>query len=419
MKKLIMLSLFTYTLSYTPAYAQGTWTSRDTLLDSAMFQGIPGFSIGNYGYAGLGDQYGSFKTSNKLWRFNPSTNSWTQMASFPGSARVAPANFVIGNKAYLVTGSLNNGGTCVTECWEYDATTNVWTQKTNFPGAARTYATAFAIGRKGYVGTGGDNQGTFFKDFYAYDTATNTWTRIADFAGKGRNGDCGFAVNGKGYVCFGQDSTVFGLKDMWEYDTGSDTWTQKTNAPNSMVGGSGFAICNNIYVGSGSSSAYFGGGDFNQFWKYNTLSDTWTQEANVPGVSKLQGAAFAIADSGYYGFGCDSVVHVRNIFDKFYGGDSCNYNISTGNDIIADALTISIYPNPNNGVFSVICNSEQNEESPPIIEIYNMVGLKVFTGTLSSKGENTIKMSNQPSGIYTVSIHRDNLIINKKLLITN
>jgi hypothetical protein len=34
--------------------AQGTWTSRSPLPDSAMFQGIPGFSIGNYGYAGLG-----------------------------------------------------------------------------------------------------------------------------------------------------------------------------------------------------------------------------------------------------------------------------------------------------------------------------------------------------------------------------
>src|SRR6202041_972812 len=96
MKKLIMLSLFTYTLSFTPAAAQGTWTSRDTLpSDSAASQGIPGFFIGNYGYTGLGSYTGASISFDDLWRFDASTNSWTKKAPFPGRARVAPACFVI------------------------------------------------------------------------------------------------------------------------------------------------------------------------------------------------------------------------------------------------------------------------------------------------------------------------------------
>lgn len=264
MKKLLLTFLVLSSSIY--AFSQGTWTSRDTLPDTAMFQGIPGFSIGNYGYAGLGDdEYDFAKLSDKLWRFDPSTNSWAQMANFPGSARVAPANFVIGHKAYLVTGSVKSSGTCVTECWAYDAITNTWTQKANFPGGARTYAAAFSIGGKGYVGTGAKETTHFYKDFYAYDTATDAWTRIADFGGIARDGDCGFAVNGKGYVCFGQDSTFIGHKDIWEYDTGSNVWTQKSDAFNSLVGGSGFVICNNIYVGTASSSDYFGGGGLTNF----------------------------------------------------------------------------------------------------------------------------------------------------------
>ncbi|HTA28822.1 MAG TPA: kelch repeat-containing protein [Bacteroidia bacterium] len=317
MKKLL-ITFFVLNSSFA-AFSQGTWTSKDTLPDTAMVQGIPGFSIGNFGYTGLGnDEYDFAKLSDKLWRFDPSNNSWMQMASFPGSARVAPANFVIGTKAYLVTGSVKNNGACVTECWEYNTITNNWTQKANFPGGARTYATAFAIGGKGYVGTGADETHNFYKDFYAYDTASNTWTRIADFGGIARDGDCGFAVNGKGYVCFGQDSTFKGYKDIWEYDTGSNIWTQKSDAFNPLVGGSGFVICNNIYVGSADSTRYFGGSSYNEFWKYNTVSDIWVHETNIPGVSKVQGAAFAIADSGYYGFGDDSIGGVPNVFDKFY-----------------------------------------------------------------------------------------------------
>src|SRR5580698_474176 len=126
MKKLIMLSLyslFTFHFSLSTLKAQGTWTPRDTLPDSAMVQGISGFSINGYGYAGLGENVAG-KYETYFWQFDPSTDSWTRKANFPGSARVAPASFVIGDKAYLITGSVKNFGTCVTECWEYDAINN-------------------------------------------------------------------------------------------------------------------------------------------------------------------------------------------------------------------------------------------------------------------------------------------------------
>src|SRR5580658_8670111 len=111
MKK-ILLSLFLFSSLF--SFAQGIWTSRDTLPDSAMFQGISGFSINDDGYAGLGNNMAG-KTENYFWQFNPSIDSWVRKANFPGSARIAPASFVIGDKAYLVTGSVKNGGTCVTE----------------------------------------------------------------------------------------------------------------------------------------------------------------------------------------------------------------------------------------------------------------------------------------------------------------
>ncbi len=414
MKKLLLL-FFTFHFSHF-AFSQGTWSPRSPLPDSAMFQGISGFAIGNYGYAGLGNYSGANITFNKFWQFDPSTNSWTRKADFPGKARIAPASFVIGNKAYLVTGSVANFGACVRECWQYDATNDTWTQKAKFPGTARTYAVGFAIGGKGYVGAGAAELNDFRKDFFAYDTATDTWTRIADFGGIARSGASGFTVNGKGYVCLGQDSTIKYYGDMWEYDTGSNSWTRKANIPDSNasphLSASGFAICNNIYIGCGDDSAFHFS---HQFWKYNTVLDTWTQEANVPGITKVQGAAFAIGDTGYYGFGADSVTQVHNIFDKFFANDSCNSNM--GYNIINDISKISVYPNPNNGIFTVQLSEDNGQSS---VEVYNLLGQKINIEMLK-KFQNIyeINFSNQTSGIYILSINLANQIYYKKIIINH
>ncbi|HTA28621.1 MAG TPA: kelch repeat-containing protein [Bacteroidia bacterium] len=405
MKKLL-LSLFV--LSSSPlAFSQGSWTPRTSFPDSGYSQGISGFSIGNYGYAGLGSYTGAAISFDDFWQFNASTDSWTRKAPFPGRARVSPASFVIGGKAYVVTGSVTNGGACVNECWEYDTATDAWTQKAPFPGSARVYAVGFAIDSLGYVGTGAYELHDFRKDFYAYHPSTNTWTRVTDFGGIARDADCGFAVNGKGYVCFGQDSILNTYNDIWEYDPILNTWTQKSNNPGSrLVCAVGFSICNNIYVGSGDTTSYLHSDDYGKFWKYNTISGIWTEEANTPYPHRILGTAFAIGDTGYYGLGNDSTGLVHTIFDKFYAGDSCS-NITTGDKDIADVSGLTIYPNPNNGIFTVVCHSSPpagREESHATIEIYNIVGTKVFTKTLrSAHGDNLIRLT-QPNGVYLYHI---------------
>ncbi|HTB31769.1 MAG TPA: T9SS type A sorting domain-containing protein [Bacteroidia bacterium] len=81
---------------------------------------------------------------------------------------------------------------------------------------------------------------------------------------------------------------------------------------------------------------------------------------------------------------------------------------------------VSVYPNPNNGIFSVVCHSERSEESLPIIEIYNALGQSVLSETLrSAQGDNLIDLSNQPSGLYLFRIIDENgsVISNGKFVI--
>ncbi len=74
-----------------------------------------------------------------------------------------------------------------------------------------------------------------------------------------------------------------------------------------------------------------------------------------------------------------------------------------------DDIEVKIYPNPNSGLFTVFCHSERSEESPLIIEIYDVLGEKVFTESLRfAQGDNSIDLTNQPNGIYLYRVIGEN-----------
>ncbi|PSR06101.1 MAG: hypothetical protein BRD49_02230, partial [Bacteroidetes bacterium SW_10_40_5] len=59
--------------------------------------------------------------------------------------------------------------------WKYNVTTDSWTQIANFNGGKRSRATAFSIGNKGYIGTGRDSTNSnFLQDFWQLTVPNNT-----------------------------------------------------------------------------------------------------------------------------------------------------------------------------------------------------------------------------------------------------
>ncbi len=156
---------------------------------------------------------------NDFWCWDQATNTWFQVASFPGLARTGASGFAIGKKGYVVAGS---GGLALKELWEYDGdsaspTYNTWTRKADFPGQKRVVPVAFTIGTKAYVGTG-----SYALDFWEWDGDPsspnyNTWTQKADFGGGQRGWACGFSVGNKGYIGTGTDGAHF-RKDFWEWE---------------------------------------------------------------------------------------------------------------------------------------------------------------------------------------------------------
>jgi N-acetylneuraminic acid mutarotase len=268
------------------------WTAK-TSFPGTKRGGAVGFSIGSKGYVGTGATSSSAFTTD-FYEYDPTGNSgagsWTSKTAFPGTARGGAVGFSIGTKGYVGLGGTSTSSSGLkTDFYQYDPSTNAWTSMTAFTGSARTNAVGFAIGSKGYVGTGGfpnttASSVTYTNDFYEYDPSANSWTAKLSFPATARYGAVGFSVGSRGYIGTGYTGTngSFGtkVKDFYEYEpatmpdplyaafTGQgiwkwdgNRWTKNTGStPQSMV-----TLGTNLYC------AFTGQG----IWKWD--GSTWAQ----------------------------------------------------------------------------------------------------------------------------------------------
>jgi hypothetical protein len=244
------------------------------------------FSIFNKGYV-MGGYLASGR-SEQLFEYNPQTNSWSQKANMPQKA-LGGSSFVLYNKGYIVGGISGIGQ----QLWQYDPITNIWTIKSNFPGSERFWNIAFSINNVGYsVGGASDKV-----DFYAYYPLNDKWVQMADFPGTSCESGAATTFQGKAYVFPGgyQGSG----KQLWEYDPSNLSWALKGDIPflaaasgNNFMGSFLFTICDYVYFGS----------RFNDFWRYDPITQVWTRMADLPEVRRLT-VGFVLNNKGYYGSG--------------------------------------------------------------------------------------------------------------------
>ena len=107
----------------------------------------------------------------------------------------------------------------------------------------------------------------------------------------------------------------------------------------------------------------------------------------------------------------DTGIHHINIVAKDNGSPSlmdsipytviiknCNIDTGTGINQIIVNNSVTIYPNPNSGKFTIHLLTQSGK---PIVEIYNFLGVQVFKEALNnSEANNNISLTGQPSGLY-------------------
>lgn len=81
-------------------------------------------------------------------------------------------------------------------------------------------------------------------------------------------------------------------------------WQQMASLPGiGRIAASSFSIGDNFYVGLGRGSNSSGESDLNDFYRYNIVSNTWTQLPNFPGGAREFAKGFAINGKGYIAMG--------------------------------------------------------------------------------------------------------------------
>jgi N-acetylneuraminic acid mutarotase len=227
---------------------------------------------------------------------------WFEKSNFGGSARHRSSSFSIGNSGYMGLGHINSGIDIEYEdFWKYDPASDSWTQIANYPEGKCYHATSFVIGDKAYVGSGRLENGSYSKKFFSYDPNTNTWNPIADLLGPARRGAVGFSINGKGYVGTGQTTAGYSI-DFYEYNPVTNIWTSKANFPGAgRTSAVGFAIDQFGYLGTGNTNM----GSSNDFYQYRPDLNQWVLKAPVGPTTRQEAVGFAVNGMGYIGTGDD------------------------------------------------------------------------------------------------------------------
>jgi len=102
-------------------------------------------------------------------------------------------------------------------------------------------------------------------------------------------------------------------------------------------------------------------------------------------------------------FGSDTLVNVPNLGENSFLAkwEPCN-NIGTSINPISNNPSLSLFPNPNTGAFTLEVNSEELRAKSSV-EIYNVMGQKVFASCQPQTPKGAliaVNIGNQPNGVY-------------------
>ena len=103
-----------------------------------------------------------------------------------------------------------------------------------------------------------------------------------------------------------------------------------------------------------------------------------------------------------------------------FDGEVEDYSINVINDLSIDdneLNNLSVYPNPNNGTFSISFNPRSGEDIN--VEVYDIRGRAIFTKAYNgtNRFDEVIRLSNAQSGVYLLNIFDGSYKVTKKIVV--
>ncbi|MGZ3811335.1 MAG: Kelch repeat-containing protein [Mucilaginibacter sp.] len=186
--------------------------NSDTWIQKANSTSLETVDVVGLAAAGRGYVITGFYSTQFL-SYSPFQDTWTTMPNFPGPERSAASGFVINDELYL--GGGNSGGMLYyPDLWKYNPSTATWTQLTSaFDGGYP--AVSFSLNGKGYRLL---RQRSGYKGsaFYEYDPSTNKWAMKKAFPGTAFEHHMAFTADNRAFITGGLVSNGYS-PETWEF----------------------------------------------------------------------------------------------------------------------------------------------------------------------------------------------------------
>ena len=339
------------------------------------------FSFDDMGYIVGGNSDSGVR--DDFYQYNPATDSWTELAPFPGGARGFAIGDIWNGKAYFGFG--NDGTSRLNDLWVFDPSNMSWTELASCPCAERAHPAMIAHNGKVFVGLGSSSSGNM-NDWWEYDIALNTWSHKDDLPSLSRHHPYQFGIDDYVYTGFGHGNSIF--NDWFRYDIAGETWTQVATLPaEGRVAGTQFSYNGLGYVLSGHGDNHRSM-NTGEFWAYDPVTDAWDELPPHPEGSRWAPASFIIDGEVYIINGTSVSEYVTEIY-KF------NLNSVLSTHELTNS-TVSIYPNPAIDIINIDVPGNIKYDA----NLYDLQGRLI----ISTTNKSVIEIQTLPLGIYFIEI---------------
>ena len=228
-------------------------------------------------------------------KYSPSTDTWSEEARMP-SARMCHGCVAVGSSMYIIGGYANsswiNTGTDIVD-WKFDTTTDTWTEVASMP-SSLSEVVACVLGTHIYVfGAVGNFWNCLLAEAYRYDTEADEWMGLVPMPEARIHysvSACDSAlfvlggVNGNAYNSLDIDPDI-DARSVFRFDPSLNSWTRVASMETGRRRLTSFVLGGHIYAVGGVDS---NNGPLNTVERYDASANRWSPVANM-NVARARG----------------------------------------------------------------------------------------------------------------------------------